>query len=371
MVLFHFVTFYERRLEVNRGSQGKELKLVRRANRSQILPSTRDPVQELKTDVWGAATLGAFRRRLLSWYEQYRRDLPWREKKDPYRIWVSEVMLQQTRAAAVIEYYRRFLELFPGVTTLAAAKPEAVLAAWSGLGYYRRARALHDAARTVVAEHGGKLPRTAAELRQLPGFGPYTAAAVASIAFAEPVAVVDGNVERVLSRVFGWQEPTRRAAWEMAQRLLAVESPGDFNQAMMELGATVCLPAQARCECCPLLRWCRTRGLGPERPKEQRQRGRVHYRLALRNRAVWLVRRPPVASLMPGMWELPEIPVNGMFPDVILRLRHSITVTDFAVEVSSGEPPDGGRGRWVTRRQTERLPLTGLTKKILRRVNFI
>ncbi len=330
-----------------------------------------DFVQERKAEVWRAATLRAFRRRLLSWYEQNRRDLPWREEKDPYRIWVSEVMLQQTRVAAVMEFYRRFLERFPDVATLAAAKPEAVLAAWSGLGYYRRARALRDAARVVVAEHGGKLPRAAAELRQLPGFGPYTAAAVASIAFGEPVAVVDGNVERVLSRIFGWQQPNRSAAWETAQRLLAAERPGDFNQAMMELGATVCLPAQARCACCPLFRWCRTRGLGPERQKEQRQRRRVHYRLAHRNGAVWLVRRPPRASLMPGMWELPEIPVNGMLPDVIFRLRHSITVTDFAIEVSSGEPPGDGRGRWVTRGQTEQLPLTGLTKKILRRANII
>ena len=356
---------------MNRGSEGRELKPVRRADRTQILPSTMDPMQELKTDVWGAAALGAFRRRLLSWYEQNRRDLPWREEKDPYRIWVSEVMLQQTRVAAVIEYYRRFLERFPSVATLAAAKPEAVLAAWSGLGYYRRARALHDAAKRVVTEHGGKLPRTAAELQQLPGFGRYTAAAVASIAFGEPAAVVDGNVERVLSRIFAWQEPNRRAAWETAQHLLAAQRAGDFNQAMMELGATVCLPAQARCECCPLFRWCRTRGVGPEKQKEQRQRRRVHYRLAHRNGAVWLVRRPPRASLMPGMWELPEIPENGMPPDVMFRLRHSITVTDFAVEVSSGEPSGCGRGRWVTRGQTERLPLTGLTKKILRRANFI
>ncbi|MGE5204800.1 MAG: A/G-specific adenine glycosylase [Chlamydiota bacterium] len=327
--------------------------------------------QERKLDVWLGPTLRALRRRLLSWYDQNRRDLPWRGETDPYRIWISEVMLQQTRVAAVLDYYQRFLQRFPDVRALAAAGPEAVLAAWSGLGYYRRARALHDAAKVVVAEYGGELPRTAAELRQLPGFGPYTAAAVAGIAFGEPVAVVDGNVERVLARLFAWKEAKRDEAWEAAQRLLCVERPGDFNQAMMELGATVCLPAQPQCKSCPLFRWCQTRGLGPKKQKEQRQRRRLHYRLARRNGAVWLVRRPLHASLMPGMWELPEIPINGARPDIIFRLRHAITVTDFAVEVSSGEPPPGTRGRWATRARAEELPLTGLTKKILRRSNFI
>jgi A/G-specific adenine glycosylase len=345
--LFHFVTFCEGCLEVNQvPKEGGE-------------------------NAWPGPMLRALRRRLLTWYDQNRRDLPWRGQTDPYRIWISEVMLQQTRVVAVIDYYQPFLQRFPDVRALAAAKPEAVLAAWSGLGYYRRARALHGAAKVVVAEYGGELPRTAAELQQLPGFGPYTAAAVASIAFAEPVAVVDGNVERVLSRLVAWQGNKRAAVWEMAQRLLCAERPGDFNQAMMELGATLCLPAQPRCESCPLFRWCRTRGLGPEKEKEQRQRRRLHYRLARRNGAVWLVRRPSRASLMPGMWELPEIPIDGVSPDIIFRLRHSITVSDFAVEVSSGEPPRGRRGRWLTATQMEQMPLTGLTKKILRRSNFI
>ncbi|HEV2114533.1 MAG TPA: A/G-specific adenine glycosylase [Terriglobales bacterium] len=315
--------------------------------------------------------LHALRRRLLSWYEHNRRDLPWRGSQDPYRIWISEVMLQQTRVAAVLAYYQRFLERFPDVRTLAAAKPAAVLAAWSGLGYYRRARALHDAAKVIVDEHGGELPRTSAELRQLPGFGRYTAAAVASIAFAEPVAVVDGNVERVLMRLFAWQGAKRGAAWELAQSLLAAHRPGDFNQAMMELGATVCLPAQPECGRCPLFRWCRTRGRGATKAGERRQRRQAHYRLAQRGTSVFLVQRGRGDSLMPGMWELPEMPVNGARPEVIFRLRHSITVTDFAIEVSAGEPPSGKRGRWVEREQVEELPLTGLTKKILRRANFI
>jgi A/G-specific adenine glycosylase len=333
------------------------------------------PKREVETglalEVWPPATLRAFRRRLLDWYDRHRRDLPWRGSRDPYRIWISEVMLQQTRVAAVLDYYQRFLDRFPDVATLAAAKPETVLAAWSGLGYYRRARALHEAAKLMVEKHGGELPRRAAELRNLPGFGPYSAAAVASIAFGERIALVDGNVERVLARLFAWQQLKRNKAWEAAQRLLAPGRPGDFNQAMMELGATVCLPAQVQCAACPLFRWCRTRGLGPAKEKERRRRRHMHYRLAQRGKAIFLVQRGRDSSLMPGMWELPEVPVNGVRPEVTLRLRHSITVTDFTIEVSRGEAPADIRGRWVAQSLVEELPLTGLTKKILRRANFI
>lgn len=337
---------------------------------SVVNPTRKLPAQGC-LELGPPATLLAFRRRLLSWYDGNRRDLPWRGEPNAYRVWISEVMLQQTRVAAVISYYQRFLQRFPDVRSLAAARLEAVLAAWSGLGYYRRARALHEAAKVMVNEHGGELPRTAAQLRQLPGLGPYTAAAVASIAFAEPVAVVDGNVERVLSRLLGWRAPERGAAWERAQWLLAADRPGDFNQAMMELGARVCLPAQALCARCPLFRWCRTRGLGPAKHKQRRRRQQLGYRLARRGESVFLVRRGRSASLMPGMWELPEMPANGVRPEVTFRLRHSITVTDFVIEVSAGEPPAGARGRWVKRAQLEDLPLTGLTKKILRRANFI
>lgn len=307
--------------------------------------------------------------RLLAWYDQNRRQLPWRGEPDPYRIWISEVMLQQTRVGAVISYYRNFLQRFPDVATLASAKPQAVLAAWSGLGYYRRARALHEAAKMVVAEHGGELPRSVARLRELPGFGAYTAAAVASIAFHEPVAVVDGNVERVLTRLFARPEMKRSEVWELAQKLLAVARPGDFNQAMMELGATVCLPGEPLCARCPLFRGCGTRGRGPAKNKEPRRSRRLHCRLARRGDAVWLVRRSPRASLLPGMWELPQVRGNGN--QIAWRLRHSITVTDFEIEVSLGEPPAALRGRWVAREQVEELPLTGLARKILRRANFI
>lgn len=312
-----------------------------------------------------------FRGHLLSWYDRNRRDLPWRGQRDPYRIWISEVMLQQTRVAAVIAHYQRFLERFPEVRALAAASLESVLAVWSGLGYYRRARMLHQAAQVIVSRHGGDLPRSAAELQQLPGFGRYTAAAVASIAFAEPVAVVDGNVERVLARLLAGQGSEGAAAWETAQQLLAPDRPGDFNQAMMELGATLCLPGEPRCVRCPVADWCKTRGRGAARNKERRRRRTAHYRLARREGAVFLVQRGLRASLMPGMWELPELRVNGTRPQVAWRLRHAITVTDFTVEVSTGNAPPGRRGRWATPEQLEELPLTGLTRKILRRANFI
>ncbi len=193
----------------------------------------------------------ALRKSLLAWYDQHRRDLPWRRTKDPYAIWVSEIMLQQTRVAAVEERYQSFLRSFPSVEALAYADEADVLAQWSGLGYYRRARMLHKAAKVVVEEDRGRMPSTAAALRKLPGIGAYTSAAVASIAFGEPAAVVDGNVERVVQRLAGWgsdsgegQAKLARDTEAMAQAILDPARPGDFNQAMMELGATVW-----RCRC--------------------------------------------------------------------------------------------------------------------------
>ena len=187
-----------------------------------------------------------FRRHLLWWYDRNKRDLPWRKDRDPYHVWISEIMLQQTRVAAVIEYYRRFLERFPTVHALAAAREASVLTAWSGLGYYRRARALHQAAKVIVNEYAGRFPQTADGLRALPGIGRYTGAAIASIAFDEAAAVVDGNVERVLGRLLG-RNLDREEAWSTADELLSRCRPGDFNQALMELGATVCLPRDPKC----------------------------------------------------------------------------------------------------------------------------
>jgi A/G-specific adenine glycosylase len=194
-----------------------------------------------------------FRRRLLAWYDAHRRELPWRVSRDPYRVWLSEIMLQQTRVAAVIEYYQEFLRRFPTIKKLAAAREASVLAAWSGLGYYRRARTMHAAARVIVYERGGSFPANAEELRMLPGVGRYTAAAIASIAFDKPVAVVDGNVERVLQRISG-KRFAGEELWTAAHHLLDARRPGDFNQAMMELGATVCTPRMPTCLMCPVIK---------------------------------------------------------------------------------------------------------------------
>jgi A/G-specific adenine glycosylase len=313
----------------------------------------------------------SFQQRLLAWYDGNRRDLPWRRDRDPYHVWLSEIMLQQTRVAAVLEHYRRFLQRFPTVERLAAARESSVLAAWSGLGYYRRARMLHAAARKIVRERAGKFPANAEELRALPGIGRYTAAAIASIAFDEPVAVVDGNVERVLQRVLG-KNVRGEEKWQAAEWMLNRGRPGDFNQAMMELGATVCLPRAPMCLACPVFDLCATRGELQTTEKSPRQRKlEIHYALHRRNGSVFLVKRQNDASLMPGMWELPELSSANGTGEPYLTLRHSITVTDYLVKVSRGAAPGGSGGRWFPRGRIATLPLTGLARKILRAAQVI
>jgi A/G-specific adenine glycosylase len=315
--------------------------------------------------------LRTFRAQLLRWYDTNKRDLPWRVTKDPYLIWLSEIMLQQTRVAVVKEYYPSFVKRFPRVAVLASARISSVLAVWSGLGYYRRARKMHAAAREIVRDRGGQFPRTATELKRLPGIGRYTAAAVASIAFGEPVPVVDGNVERVLTRLFGRKLETG-AAWELAGQVLDPTRPGDFNQAMMELGATVCLPRQPLCDSCPMHGWCTARGEFGHRISERRKRATLRYCLAARNGSVFLVRRPTDASLMAGMWELPELPPGLPFDGTTgFKLRHAVTITDFSVEVVPGEPPRSSPGKWIARSRLPALPLTGLTRKIFRHAGII
>ncbi len=331
------------------------------------------------------AEIQSFRDLVLRWYRVHRRDLPWRRTRDPYRIWVSEIMLQQTRVGAVLEHYRRFLERFPDVASLAAASEPEVLAIWSGLGYYRRARMLHRAAQSVVAEHAGVMPETAAGLRELPGIGAYTSAAIASIAYDEPLAAVDGNVERVLARVAGWSaaEPgfaVRLAA--LAGALVDPDAAGDYNQAMMELGATVCLPRRPRCLDCPVLGLCRTRGEhvpALRKPMEVRE---IAYLLCTREGPcgpeVLLEQRAAEASLMAGMWELPGTPVRDG-QKAWSTVRHAITTTNYTVRVYRGEQ----ELKDAEKRQAERrawyplaalldgglteIALTGLARKILRR----
>ena len=300
-----------------------------------------------------------FRTELLNWYDANRRDLPWRRTGDPYRIWVSEIMLQQTRVAAVLDHYERFFRRFPTVINLASAREQTVLAAWSGLGYYRRARNLHACAKKV-AQAGG-FPKSSEELRLLPGIGRYTAAAIASIAFGEKCAAVDGNVERVLSRMAG-RKLESAETWQRAGELMAADRPGDFNQAMMELGALVCLPGGPKCTHCPVRGFCAAKGdLGLSR-KEQREVKQLSLALARRDGKVWLVQRDQNASLMPGMWELPQLNANG--DRALGTFRHAILNADYRVTVyESGEAI--GQGKWVSETALDRVALTGLSRKVM------
>jgi len=274
-----------------------------------------------------AAQVLLFRRKLMQWYRTHARELPWRGIADPYQTWVSEVMLQQTRVAAVLDHYDRFLLRFPSLVALALAPEADVLGAWSGLGYYRRARMLHKAAQFVVAELRGQIPQTSVELRTLPGIGEYTCAAIASIAYGESIAVVDGNVERVLLRVTGRAEDTTAAGRAFVREQAGALVPqkrledrknaaGDHNQAMMELGATICLPKGPLCLNCPVYEMCRTRGEHATAPRGRQNSRPAAFLLETRKQGttteVLLERRGAEASLMPGMLELPPLPLDAV-----------------------------------------------------------
>lgn len=262
----------------------------------------------------------AIRQKLLGWYDGAARNLPWRQTRDPYAIWVSEVMLQQTRVETVIPYYRRFLESFPTPSALAAAEEDAVLSHWSGLGYYRRARLLHAGVREVVAQYGGAVPEDADARRALPGVGRYTAGAIGSIAFDKEEPIVDGNVTRVLARLFRIDTPVGTSAtsnrlWNEAARLVPGARPGAFNQALMELGATVCTPKQPRCEACPIATDCKAYEAGEVEslPVRRVRKGPTEMKLAAvvatRGRGsdllLWLVRSEQ--NLFGGLWGLPMV----------------------------------------------------------------
>jgi A/G-specific adenine glycosylase len=339
---------------------------------------------------------------LLDWYRANRRDLPWRRLRDPYAVWISEAMLQQTRVETVIPYWERFLALFPDVASLAAAEPDAVLGAWAGLGYYSRARNLHRAAKAVAALHGGRLPDTAEGLRELPGIGRYTAGAVASIAFDRPEPVVDGNVARVLARLYGIREDPKRPAvaarlWELAGALARGPSPGDLNQALMELGALVCTPRAPGCPACPLRRRCEARAAGdaeslPVKARKPSPRAvEAVAALILRRGRVLAVRRPP-RGLLGGLWELPggelaagETPAAGLRRALRERvgltagpLRHAGRVDHvlshrrLRLHVYRCETPAGrvrlagpDAHRWLPPARLAELPLATLTRKAL------
>lgn len=255
---------------------------------------------------------------LLGWYRAQNRDLPWRRDPQPYHVWLSEIMLQQTRVEAVKPYYARFLQALPTIAQLADAPEEQLMKLWEGLGYYRRARSLQAAARQVVEQYGGQLPASYEKLLALPGFGEYTAGAVASIAFGIPVPAVDGNVLRVVSRVLedGSDLTKTKEKARVREMLLAVEppdAPGDFNQALMELGAMVCLPNGApRCLGCPVYPVCKAGQAGtadqyPYKPPKKPRRAEVRTVLLVRRGGRWLLHRRPETGLLAGLWELPSL----------------------------------------------------------------
>ena len=271
-----------------------------------------------------------FRESLLKWFKDYQRDLPWRKNRDPYRIWISEIMLQQTRVAAVIPYYEKFLARFPDIVSLATAPQEEVLRLWSGLGYYSRARNLQRAAQQMVAKHGGTFPRQREQLLALAGIGEYTASAILSIAFDDKHAVLDGNVARVVARLEAIRGDLReqkrwRALQSSADRLLALESAGDWNQAMMELGATICLPRSPQCLLCPVANFCEARkfGIAETIPEKRKKRAIVLVQLV----SVVLLDAKNNSLLLPPPAKMPKNAADDHIPSLVAKLWHFPTVS--------------------------------------------
>ena len=381
------------------------------------LPSfARRCAAQSKSEIIPAAELPAFQAQLLGWFAEAKRDLDWRRTRDPYRVWISEIMLQQTRVAAVLPYYRRFLERFPTVDALARARRETVLRSWAGLGYYSRARNLHRAAKEIVARHGGEFPRLIDDALALPGIGHYTAAAVLSIAYGEPHAVLDGNVARVLARLGtirgDLRRPKRWRALTCAANVLLPEQDaaaaslsasvsGDWNQAMMELGATLCTPRTPQCTACPVAHWCRAHALGIALRLPTQRRKPKPVRLALsaailvdpRGRTFLLRQQSDHSSLFSNLWQFPAVKGAGPAPEKLSSYlqsafgisaaleplppaRHTVTfrrilLAPFLARVAKLPAPDlaasglSGEGMRMPRlAEIERLPISNATKKI-------
>ena len=345
----------------------------------------------------------AVRRGLLRWYRRHARELPWRkDSPDPYRVWVSEVMLQQTRVETVRPYFRRFLRLFPNVRSLASAPAARVLKAWEGLGYYSRARNLHRGAKHVVHQCGGVLPGSAEELLRIPGIGRYTAGAIASIAFGRREPVLDGNVVRVLCRLFRVGGDPRRASvreglWLLAERLLPKAGAGEFNQAVMDLGATVCVPSPPRCEACPVERVCEARRRGMERRLPRRPPRRTLPHQTIVAGVIWkrgrvLIGRRRPEGLLGGLWEFPggkvrpgeslpaalrreireEAGIEAEVQAPLVTVRHAyshfrITMHVFECRYVSGrpQPRECAAVRWVPPATLDRYAWPRANRKVL------
>lgn len=309
---------------------------------------------------------------MLAWYDANHRDLPWRISTDPYRVWISEIMLQQTRVDAVIPYYNRWLASFPDIDTLASAELNDVLLHWEGLGYYSRARNLHSAARLVREQLGGRIPDTYETLRQLPGVGEYTAGAIASISYNEKQPAVDGNVRRVVSRIFDVAMPTPTMVRARAAEILDPVRPGDFNQALMELGATVCTPRNPACPACPVQRLCAaySNGTVAERPgrkvKPSVPHEQVNTLICLRDGNV-LLRRRPHDGLLGGLWEFPEcvtLPENASKIGAVTHTFSHKRITYHAHLLTPSGEISVASGRWVPVAELSAFPLSAAQRKL-------
>lgn len=356
--------------------------------------------------VKGAAVAQA----LLAWYRVHQRSLPWRQTPTPYRVWISEIMLQQTQVATVIPYFERWMARFPDVRALASAPTEDVLALWSGLGYYRRAHLLHKAARQLVAHHDGQLPTSVEGLLTLSGVGRYTAGAIASIAFNQQAPIVDGNVIRVLCRIFGIDGdprggPNQKRLWALAEALIPQGQARDFNQSMMELGALVCAPRNPRCQTCPAASWCvaltedRVAQL-PQPPKRKKRRRMVLAVALLRDPQSerYLLLQRPDEGLFAGLWELPSselaalprvtdgdapyrealaskleaMAVSATIGASLGRHEHVLThikmiVHPMVATLDASAPPLGPAARWVSPEALSSMPLSALTRGLVER----
>jgi len=350
-----------------------------------------------------ARVLASFRRRLIAWYQDNARPLPWRDRSDPYAVWVSEIMLQQTTVAAVVPYFNRFLTRFPTVEKLAGAREDEVLRLWEGLGYYSRARNLHKAAREVAGRRGGRFPDDVAELMELPGIGRYTAGAIASFAFNRPAPIVEANSERAFCRLLGFCGDPRSAAgrkllWEFASRVVKCKAPGLVNQALMELGATVCTSESPECGACPVRKYCEAHNRGwqheiPLRARRAAPTSVTEIAVAVHRDGRYLLRKRAAGERWAGLWDFARFgwdERDGKTPsaiagavrdayglDVVVtgrlaEIRHSvtrfrITLCCFLAEWMAGEIDSKLRGaRWIAPRQFDRLPLSTTGRKLAR-----
>ncbi|MBI1884207.1 MAG: A/G-specific adenine glycosylase [Chlamydiae bacterium] len=333
---------------------------------------------------------------LLSWYDQHKRDLPWRRTKDPYAIWVSEIMLQQTQVQTVIPYYERWMKRFPSIQKLAQATVDDILPFWEGLGYYARARNFHKAAQEIVQKYQGKIPTSAQELIQLSGIGPYTASAIASIAFDEDTPVVDGNVRRVISRLFLTPDDKDKIQ-EQAEKILAHGRAGDFNQAMMELGATICTPQNPQCLICPLQKNCQAFAKGLQADYPPLMKRVVQKAIKTVGGIIWkedkiLIHQRPLKGLLGGLWEFPnfrvsekkegskllqkyshqEIGILISAGEKIRQVKHVYTHLIESLDIYLGRWVKGKipskNYKWVKSIELSQYPFTGICSKIRTRI---